>query len=257
MPVPSDWERVAADPALLTALRRRYPGSGDPLDHLWWTEHPGEPTPEGVEDPRAVLDRSRRDLYRPGAGPQDADRLAAAHEAITADREAAARALRSVDAVQLRAAPPAADRPRLRGLLAGLVLTALAVGAAGGFAAGRFVHQPAPALKVFDRAQRGSDRPPPSAPLPSAVLRSSLREVGSAATSGSVVYGARTGDGRVCAVVVIAAVDYVATCSSPSAFADSGLTVAYQAIVDPTTDSERITRQRITLTWTPDGPVRF
>ena len=33
--MPSDWERVAADPRLLAALRRRAAGPTDPLDRLW------------------------------------------------------------------------------------------------------------------------------------------------------------------------------------------------------------------------------
>ena len=81
--------------------------------------------------------------------------------------------------------------------------------------------------------------------------------MGSAATSGTVVYGAKAKDGRICAVAVVVAADFVATCSSPTAFADSGLTLAYEAVVDPTTDSGEITRQQLSLTWTPDGPVRF
>jgi hypothetical protein len=142
-------------------------------------------------------------------------------------------------------------------VLAGLVLAALVVGALSGYTAGRFVRPGAPALEVFDRAQREADRPPSTAPLPSGIRRSTLREVGSAATSGTVVYAAKARDGRICAIAVVLAADYVATCSSPTAFAEAGLTLAYEAIIDPTDDSGLITTQQISLTWSPDGSVRF
>lgn len=260
MPVPSDWDRVAADPALLAALRRGYAGSGDPLDHLWWAEHPGDPTPDGVEDPAAALERARHGLYRPGAGAQDAGRLREADAALAADRDAAVEALRSADAERLRRRRPEQRNGapgRSRRLLAAWAVAALVVGAASGYVGGRFVRPEAPALRVFDRPQREADRPPPTAPLPSGIRRSTLREVGSAATSGTVVYAAKARDGRICAIAVVLAADYVATCSSPTAFAEAGLTLAYEAIVDPTDDLGLSTTQRIALTWSPDGPVRF
>ena len=46
--MPSDWERVAADPALLAALRAAYSGSGDALDRL------------GIVSDRSGLNRRRQ-----------------------------------------------------------------------------------------------------------------------------------------------------------------------------------------------------
>jgi hypothetical protein len=258
--VPSDWERVAGDPALLAALRRRYAGSGDAMDRLWWLEHPGEPTPEGSEDPAAALDRARRELYRPGAAPQDAGRLQAAEAAIAEDRDAVVRALRSLDAdppARQRTGSPGAARRRSRGVVAGAVATALVLGAATGFAIGRFVHPDAPALQVFHRSQREADRPPSATHLPASIRRSSLREVGSASSSGTVLYGARATDGRVCLIAVVLVADTLVTCSTDTAFADGGLSLGFQALVDPVDDSNVIRMQQITVVWRPDGAIRF
>jgi hypothetical protein len=257
--VPSDWERVAGDPALLAALRRRYTGSGDVLDRLWWLEHPGATAPSGAEDPAAALERTRRGLYRPGADPQGSQRLARAEEAVAADRAAVTRALEEVDAERPADRSSAVARvPRAsRALLAGAVAAALLLGAAAGFAAGRFVRPGAPALQVFDRAQREADRPPSSARLPDTVRRSSLREVGSASSSGTVLYAARATDGRVCLVAVVLAADAVLTCSTDTAFAEAGLSLGFEALIDPTDDSGTIRTQQISVVWRPDGAVRF
>jgi hypothetical protein len=257
--VPSDWERVAADPALLAALRARYAGSGDPLDRLWWAEHPGEPTPAGLADPGAALERSRRDLYRPGSDPGDAARIAEAEADASVDRDDAVRVLAALDAERpmapFRAVGPAGSGRRL---LVGAVVAALVIGGAAGLAAGRFTRTPdAAALRVFDRSQREADRPPATAPLPSIVVRSSLREIGSAGTSGTVLYAARARDGRVCLVAVVLAAHYVSTCATDTAFAAEGLTLGFEAATDPDDDSGVLRIQQITTTWSPDGAVRF
>jgi hypothetical protein len=256
--VPSDWERVAADPALLASVRARYPGRGDVLDQLWWAEHPGAATPAGVEDPAAALARTRQALYRPGAAIGDADRVGRAEAHAADDRAAALEALRAADVDRpARASVPPPPRAS-RAVLAGVGVAALLVGAAAGFSAGRLAHGAEPAaLQVFDRAQREADRPPASVPSPVRVRRSTLREIGSASTSGTVLYGARATDGRICLLAVVLAADAVATCTSESAFAASGLSLGFETRVDPVDDAGPAAPQQMSVTWSPDGRVRF
>lgn len=261
MRVPSEWERVAADPALLSAVRARYAGSGDVLDQLWWLEHPGDASPGGALDPAVRLERDRQARYRPGAAPVDTDAVHRDEAAVADDRAAARQAL--VEAAAELPRPVAAAPPGRAGgvavrTVAGALVAALAVGAVAGFAIGHVIGvRPAAALAVFDRAQRQDDRPPGTAPLPSITVRSSLRRLGSSATTGVEVYAMRSRDGRVCMVAVVHAVRYLETCATDAAFDVDGLSMRFEAAVDPIDDSGVSADQEIEPTWSPDGSLRF
>jgi hypothetical protein len=260
--VPSDWERVAADPALLAAVRRRYTGSGDVLDQLWWVEHPGTAAPSGAEDPAVRLEQERRALYRPGATTRTAGTLQQEEAALRADRAAARRALDDSDSDSDRAprptTPAGAQRNAPRRAVAAAAIAALLVGGAAGLVVGRsgIASRPA-ALEVFDRGQREADRPPASVTIPESVRPDTLRQLGAASSSGTVLYGAMTHEGRICLLAIVLAVDYVVTCSTEAAFAASGLTLGFEARVDPVDDSPVVPVQQLSSTWSPDGRVHF
>jgi hypothetical protein len=138
------------------------------------------------------------------------------------------------------------------------VVAALLVGAGVGFAAGRFSGGPRPAgLAVFARAQRADDRPPSVADVPSTVVRSSTRFLGASGSTGTSVYAARANDGRVCLIAVVLADQGITSCASDAAFADSGLSLAFSASVDPTDDSGIVAAQELRPTWTPEGRLTF
>lgn len=259
--MPSDWERVAADPALLAALRRNDAGPGDPLDRLWWAEHPGEPTPAGLPDPAAAVETARRALFRPGASPGAADEVARASIAAEEGLLAARRALAAADAeMRARPAPGVGPGPSggVRRLLVGPVVAALLIGAAAGFAGGRFTARPAPAaLAVFDRAQQADDLPPSIAVIPSAVLRRSTRLLGSSSPSGTSMYAARTADGRVCMLAVVLARYAAGSCTTDAAFTEAGLSLTFPASVDPQDDSGPAAPQELTPRWSPAGGLTF
>jgi len=252
--VPSDRDRVVADPALLTAARARYTGRAPLVDVLWWLEHPGEPTPEGRPDPAVGLESRRRALYRPGAGGDD--RLLDDEAAAARDAEDA----RAAVAAALAGRRPAARllRPSRRPvrLLVAAGVAGLLLGGAAGALLVRPPGRPA-ALAVFDRAQREEDRPPASAPLPDGIDPASLRLLGSSSESGTAVYAARARDGRVCLVAVVLALEFRSTCTSVDAFRVDGLRLAYDARIDPADLSGAVRVQEIAATWSPSGPLRF
>jgi hypothetical protein len=259
--MPSDWERVGADPALLAALRRHHAGAGDPLDQLWWVEHPGERTPAGLADPAREVESARRALFQRDADPGAAAEVERAATTADADRRSALLALAAADA-ERASAPPAAAGPRAgrpaRRVLAGAAVAPLVIGAGAGYAAGRFLHGPAPAaFAVFDRAQRADDRPPSIADLPDAVVRASTRLLGSSTASGTALYAARTRDDRVCLLAVVLAERVIGSCASDAAFADSGLSLTFPTTVDPTDDSGVPPPQELSPEWSPEGRLTF
>ena len=260
MRVPSDQERVDADASLLAAVRRRYTGRGDVADQLWWLDHPGTRGPSGAEDPAPALEATRTELYRPGGSTADPEALRTELAAIAADREAARTALREAEAE--RPAPRSGIAPGRRSrrvpLVAGVAVAALLVGAGAGLAVGRFSRAPAPAaLARLDAGQRAADRPPSTAALPTFIVRSSYRLLGSSPSTGAFAYGARATDGRVCVVAVVLAQDAYAACTSEAAFAVAGLELSLHANADPTDDSGTVHPVEITPRWSTDGGFSF
>jgi hypothetical protein len=259
--VPSDWERVAADPELLAALRRHDAGPDDPLDRLWWAEHPGEPTPAGLPDPSRGIEEARRALYRPDASPSAADEVERAREADADSVRSVRRALAAADLEVLGVAPSARSsvgaRPARRTIL-GAVVAAVLIGAAGGWAAGRFTAgPPSSAPTVFARAQQPDDRPPAIAELPHAVVPASTRLLGSSSASGTSMYAARTVDDRVCLLAVVLARYVVGSCTTASGFARAGLSLTFPTTVDPQDDSGPAAPQQLSPTWSPEGDLTF
>jgi hypothetical protein len=55
----------------------------------------------------------------------------------------------------------------------------------------------------------------------------------------------------------VLAADAVLTCSTDTAFAEAGLGLGFEALIDPTDDSGTIRTQQISVVWRPDGAVRF
>ncbi|GAA4755541.1 hypothetical protein GCM10025783_30900 [Amnibacterium soli] len=259
--MPSDWERVAADPRLLAALRRRAAGPTDPLDRLWWAEHPGAPTPQGLPDPALRTEDARRALYRKGAARSEAveaeraaDAAAASLRALRRDLAAAEEEVRGADG---GGGTRAAVRPARR-VLIGAVVAAVLIGAAAGWAAGRFGAPPhAAALTVFDRAQRADDRFPTAAEPPRAVDPGSTRFIGSSSASGTSVYAARASGDRVCLLAVVLAQHVVGSCTTEGAFAEAGLELSFPTSIDPQDDSGPAPPQELTPHWTPDGRLTF
>ncbi|MBW4042159.1 MAG: hypothetical protein HIU86_08530 [Acidobacteria bacterium] len=257
--MPSDWERVGADASLLAALRRSYAGSGDPLDQLWWAEHPGERTPAGVPDPADTVEAARRSLFRRDAADTTAEDVERAAAAVSADRDAARAALLLADEQEKpTAARAAAPVRRARGVLVGAVVVALLVGGAAGFLAGRFpsAAEP-PALAVFHRTQHADDELPSTATAPTGVLPASTRFLANSTTTGTVVYAAERSDGQVCMLAVVLASDVIASCASVAGFADSGLSLTFTATADAVSDTGIVLFQELHPRWSPTGRVTF
>ena len=260
MRVPSDRERVDVDAPLLAAARRRYAGRGDVADQLWWLDHPGTLAPSGVHDPVPALEAARAELYRPGGSAADPAALQRELAAAAADREAARTALREARAERPARTPDTGPvrRSRPARLVVGVAIAALLIGAGSGLAVGRFGRSPTPvALDRFQERQRPGDLPQSTAVLPTLVVRSTYRLLGSSPTTGTFAYAAKAKDGRVCIVAVVLAQASYAACSSTAAFAVSGLTLSLHANADPTDDSGFVHPVEISPTWSPDGTFSF
>ena len=280
--MPSDWERVAADAALLDRVRRAYTGEGDAADHLWWLEHPGEPGPSGSPDPVEQLHRARAELYRPDPPGTASERVAALERRIETDRAAVRAAL----GVAVRQAPapapaaaaaaepgptgpsaraalapapraPAGVRRPLRYRVAGALVVALLAGGVLGALIARGTGAPsAAALSVFATRQHEDDRTGDGA-LPRFVVPGSTRLLGTSTTTGLRAFAARTRDGDVCLLGVVLESRFLASCTSREGFAAGGLRLVLQAEVDPEDDSGVIRPRQIEPTWSPDGTFAF
>lgn len=85
---PDGYDRALTDPAFLARFAAAYRGRHEPLDVLFWQQHPGSSAPSGAEDPAAALRRARVAVYR--AGASDDDRRLVAELASAAEQERAA-----------------------------------------------------------------------------------------------------------------------------------------------------------------------
>lgn len=258
--MPSDRERVADDPDLLADARRRYRGSGDLRDHLWWLDHPGEPTPEGVEDPAIAIERQARERFRPGGALVDPERLREQEEQLASDRAAADAAVgETVAAIPVSGGARAARRSRRPsvGAVVAMVVIALLVGGGAGAVAVRAqlaAAQRAPALAVFDREQRAADRPTTD-DLDLLLDRSSTRLLRSYSAIGLVAYGVRTPTGGLCLLVVVLGTQPTASCTNPAGFAQAGLTWIGTASADPVDDGGTRPVAQLRLVWMPAGTI--
>jgi hypothetical protein len=134
MAAPSEYLRARRDSAFRERVARGYSGDFVVLDALWWREHPGSPTPEGVAPPTAGRAELQRAAFaRAATGGADAvpraDRAAAelarldetsARERLAIDSavaaalaegtDAATEAARSAAVGTVAAGPAGADR---------------------------------------------------------------------------------------------------------------------------------------------------
>jgi hypothetical protein len=264
--MPSDWERLSDDAALLAEVRRRYRGRGDPADQLWWTSHPGEDGPSGAPDPMIGLDADRVDLYRRGATGEQVDALTDQRVLLDEDRRLAQEALQEAIAARGPARPgtrPIGGSARAGSgaartvvtLLAGMSL--LAAGFVLGRSAGASAPQPTPtarAYRVLERPQETPDRIPATV-RPRFVRASSTRLLATYGSIGTEVYGARADDGRLCLLVVVLGAKPTGTCTTESGFTTAGLFVAFTAGADPVNDSGLRPSDQIGLLWMADGTL--
>jgi hypothetical protein len=266
--MPSDWDRVTADAALLAEVRRRYRGSGDVLDQLWWIQHPGEPAPSGRTDPEKALTAARRALYRPDVRPEEA--LATMTDASRWIEDRALAKLAVLDAVSALSAPepppapaslagsPPRSRRRAALLLGGAAAVAILAGALIGraTATGGGLGAPAgQALAVLRNPQQPDDRLPTEL-RPRFVKPGSTRLLTQYGTIGTAVYAARSTGGEVCLLTVVLGARMTGSCTTEAAFSSAGLLVAFQAPADPVDDSGRLPQDDLGVRWKPDGTLR-
>ncbi|MCS5714034.1 hypothetical protein NVV95_05655 [Herbiconiux sp. CPCC 205716] len=291
MAAPSEYLRARRDPEFRERVARGYHGAHDVLDALWWREHPGSPTPDGVESPAARRAELQRTAYAPAArGAADAvpraDRAAAELAQLDAaldeerraidDALAAAdtpRALLPVAAADAEdraddAAPPARPqrgRRRLAAVAAAGFVLALVGGAAGftlaavsggslpGLGAGRDAPfaDPSGALAIFDRPPQPADRPP-------LLYAVQLREdtLRTLSMAGTPLYVARDIDDDVCIVLVQDNGTYTANCVPPDRFPATGLLIRGSIGVagrPSQGDQLPLSFVDVEATWLPDG----
>jgi hypothetical protein len=258
--VPTDEERVAADPALLAEARRRFAGRGDLRDHLWWLAHPGEPTPEGLADPAAAVAEARLDLYRRHGG----DRHAAVAEAAAVEQDRAL-ARRAVAETLATAPPVTAPAPvgtrrrgtRAAGPLVAAVVAALVLGAiAGALVTRATAVPPGGPPAALSAPQRDADLIEAAA-RPAFVDPHSTRLLRTLSTTGTRLYGARDRDGELCLVAVVLGSRSASTCTPEAAFRRDGLRIAVQATADPVDDAGTTPGVDLQAWWTPRGVVRL
>jgi hypothetical protein len=267
--MPSDWDRVTADAALLAEVRRRYRGAGDVLDQLWWIQHPGETAPSGRTDPEEALTAARRALYRPGVRPEEA--LAAMTDASRWIEDRALAKLAVLDAVSARRTPdpapapasvpgpPRRSRRRVSLLLAGAAAVAILAGALIGRTTATGGGPAAPAghaLEVLASPQRPDDRLALDL-RPRFVEPASTRLLAQYGTIGTAVYAARATGGEVCLLAVVLGTRIAGSCTTEAAFGSAGLLVAFQASADPVDDSGRLPQDDLRVRWSADGALRI
>lgn len=285
----SPYERALRDQAFLDRFAAAYRGVAEPIDALWWDEHPGEPAPGGAAAPKARLAELRRAVYTPGSTTADRERYERLRAEVDRDREAVREALAAVDApaARVESAAPAATgppapvgtpgrrsaRPALIAVLAasvafvGGVLVAPALG-------GRAARQPGPAptpedtppyisggsgsgsaLGIFGEPQRNVDRPAMAADA--RLLPSTFRRLQAVPMRGVDIYGAEDASGDVCLVAVAVSGRVSASCSPIPVWRRTPIRLTFRADAY-TVDGRRITDQvELAAAWAFLGPFRL
>lgn len=181
------YDRARGDSAFLERFTLAYRGGDDPLDALWWHEHPESRAPSGAPPRAAELAELRRAVYAPGADRALAARYrrlqarleqerAAVRDALAAAEQPEGRSRATEAAPAASIEPTAGSRsvPRTR---AGVVV---ALAATAAFAAGVLV---APALG------RGAAPAPSAAPTPSPTASAPLLSSASGSGSALAIFG--------------------------------------------------------------------
>jgi hypothetical protein len=291
MAAPSEYLRARRDPEFRERVARGYDGAHEVLDALWWREHPGSPTPAGVESPAARRTELQRIAFAPAAkGSADAvpraDRAAAElaqlDAALDEERRAIDRAVAAASAVgspdaagaeedaepeedRTRAARPPRGRRRLAAVAAAGFVLALVGGAAGftlaavsggglpglGAGSGAPFADASGALAIFDRPSQPADQPPV---LYAVQLREeTLRTLSMADTP---LYVARDIDDDVCIVLVQDNGTYTANCVPPDRFPATGLLIRGSiAVTGRPSQGDQLPQSFVDVeaSWLPDG----
>jgi hypothetical protein len=140
------YARALADDAFRSRYRAAYGGEGDPLDALWWLEHPEERAPSGHPAPWAAARASRRRVYAPDCTDADLVAARAAERRAVGVRDAARAALERAQQAEpprspARVTPVARTR---RSGIPGRLLPLLGAGAAAAVLAAGVASLPTP-----------------------------------------------------------------------------------------------------------------
>lgn len=173
---------------LRNRYRRAYGGEGDPLDALWWLEHPEERSPAGTASPWAELREQRRRLYTATANDDQLARVLALEHRVEALRAAAADALRQ--ALDAHSVAPAVRPPRGRHGPRRAVLGAVGAVATSAVLAVAVLSLPKPHVDRPELARSLQARFPGATPRP-ADVRLALSGRGSETVSRSVTGSAQ------------------------------------------------------------------
>jgi hypothetical protein len=234
----SSYLRALHDPAFLDRFARAYRGRHEPLDALWWHDHPGEAAPTGTPAPEEALAGLRRAVYAPGADPGVRERYGDLQAEVERDRAAVREAVAVAEADRPHPVAEAEPAPS-GGPAAGVpiaaasptprrLLLAAGVAAVGAFVAGLLVApllggggaaRPTPAasppetapfisgasgtgsaLGIFGEPQREVDRP--AIPISARLLPTTFRRLQAVPLRGVDVYAAQDSAGDVCVVAL-------------------------------------------------------
>jgi hypothetical protein len=256
----SPYQRARQDAAFLARFTQAYRGSDDPLDALWWQEHPEDVAPSGAPSVSAAAAGLRRAVYAPRSDPSASARYQRLQDRLERERAAVQEALAvAAEPVsvpppmeQAAVAAPGSLRPSPR--RARLLLTA-SVAAAAAFPAGVLLAPalggggaPEPtapptssarapsisgasgtggALGIFGGAQREADRP--AIGIGAHLLPQTFRRLRAEPTLGVDIYAAEDSDGDVCLVALTVEARLAAACAPIAAFRRAPLRLALRA----------------------------
>lgn len=274
-----DVDLVSSNPDLLSEFVRRYDGTNNPLDALWWMNHPMETAPSGRPSPLKQVRALEAIVY----GQPSPTRLAATErhrglvEAIEAEGVRTRAAIDAVLAAERQGRSEAAYQahlpisgdvrvPKLDGPTWGLsrkklatgVLAVAVVGALLGIALGSQIPKSAVdatgALAIFDKPQTAIDLPPVALDAPGLSVQS-FRTIADSVS----VYAARGTNGKdVCLVLVQPTGRSAASCVPADSFPRGGLNIkgSYQnpGSIQPDDPAAGVFRQ-VDVTWLPDGRI--
>jgi hypothetical protein len=261
------FERAERDPAFLERFARAYRGGADPLDALWWLDHPAEPGPSGAPPAAGRMTELRRAVYAPGADPAAAERYRELRSSLEGERAAVRAALAEAEGRDEHEPQASADAPTATALerpprpSRPLLAVAVGVSAVAAFAAGllsapaiggggapppsstatpRSTPTPADtapfvsgasgsgsALGIFGEPQRDADRP--AVGLGARLLPQTFHRLQAVPTFGVDVYAAEDSEGDVCLVALSVEAHLTASCTPIAAFRAAPLRLAFRA----------------------------
>ena len=248
------YAHALADAAFRDRVERRYQGTHDRLDALWWLQHPQEAGPSGTPSPDLTLRALRSSLYGRSPAEGAVARFAALEAAEAADSEALEAALREAEPLPVATAaapqPPASEpvpqrrKRRWRRWAAASVAAALGALALAGWARGAGATAAAPdRVLLFETGAATGDALSvfSSGTTPRlGVLERRLALVGRTAVSASLTRG-------IVCLELQTGRSVAGTCRTVASFSRHGLELPF-----PTGSSE-VGEVR----WFPDGRLRL